>query len=293
MTDRLKGLTLSVGGIVLLSPDSLILRLINVDVWTLVFWRGSLSALGLLIMIALIDRRSPLKAMLSIGAHGAWVAFSFAIGAFAFVFAIMNTAVANALVIMSSSPLLAAMLGFVLFRQQATRATWLAAAIIALGLGVVFLGSLETGRILGDLSALVASSTLAFSFVMIRRHREVSMLPAVSWSGVILALCALPFAHPTDVSSEAFGLTVLLCLLIVPMSMGLIALSPRYLSAPEVSLVMRLEVLLAPLWVWLVLGEVPSQQTFTGGSVILVTLVALSIVSMRPKRRVRPNRIAR
>ncbi|MEK9742613.1 MAG: hypothetical protein VW493_01905, partial [Gammaproteobacteria bacterium] len=89
MTDRLKGLTLSVGGIVLLSPDSLILRLINVDVWTLVFWRGSLSALGLLIMIALIDRRSPLRAMLSIGAHGAWVAFSFAIGAFAFVFAIM------------------------------------------------------------------------------------------------------------------------------------------------------------------------------------------------------------
>ena len=293
MTDRLKGLILSVGGIVLLSPDSLILRLINVDVWTLVFWRGSLSALGLLIMIALIDRRSPLRAMLSIGAHGAWVAFSFAIGAFAFVFAIMNTAVANALVIMSSSPLLAAILGFVLFRQQATRATWLAAAVIALGLGVVFLGSLQTGRILGDLSALIASSTLAFSFVMIQRHREVSMLPAVSWSGVILALCALPLAHPADVSSETFGLTVLLCLLIVPMSMGLIALSPRYLSAPEVSLVMRLEVLLAPLWVWLVLGEVPSRQTFTGGSVILATLVALSIVSMRPKRRVRPNRIAR
>ncbi|MEK9742614.1 MAG: EamA family transporter, partial [Gammaproteobacteria bacterium] len=127
---------------------------------------------------------------------------------------------------------------------------------------------------------------------MIRRHREVSMLPAVSWSGVILALCALPLAHPTDVSSEAFGLTVLLCLLIVPMSMGLIALSPRYLSAPEVSLVMRLEVLLAPLWVWLVLGEVPSRQTFIGGAVILVTLVVLSIVSMRPKRRVNPSRIS-
>lgn len=293
MTDRLTGLALSVSGIVLLSPDSLILRLINVDVWTLVFWRGSLSALGLLIMIALIDRRSPLRAMLSIGAHGAWVAFSFAIGAFAFVFAIMNTAVANALVIMSSSPLLAAILGFVLFRQQATRATWLAAAVIALGLGVVFLGSLQTGRILGDLSALIASSTLAFSFVMIQRHREVSMLPAVSWSGVILALCALPLAHPADVSSETFGLTVLLCLLIVPMSMGLIALSPRYLSAPEVSLVMRLEVLLAPLWVWLVLGEVPSRQTFIGGGVILVTLVALSIVSIRPKRRVHPSRISR
>ncbi len=76
------------------------------------------------------------------------------------------------------------------------------------------------------------------------------------------------------------------------MSMGLIALSPRYLSAPEVSLVMRLEVLLAPLWVWLVLGEVPSRQTFIGGAVILVTLVVLSIASMRPKRRVNPSRIS-
>ncbi len=106
------------------------------------FWRSSLSALGLLIMIALIDRRSPLKAMLSIGAHGAWVAFSFAIGAFAFVFAIMNTAVANALVIMSSSPLPARRGAGVCLVSPTSNRGHMAhlAAIIALGLGVVLGG---------------------------------------------------------------------------------------------------------------------------------------------------------
>ncbi|NBP93848.1 MAG: DMT family transporter [Gammaproteobacteria bacterium] len=285
MTDRLKGLALSLGGIVLLSPDSLILRLINADVWTMVFWRGSLSALGLLVMIGLIERQLPLRAMLRVGAHGAWVALSFAVSALAFVFAILNTAVANALVIMSSSPLIAALLGFALFNQRTAATTWIAAMAIAIGLAIVFLGSLETGRMPGDLSAFAASCALAFCFVMIQRHREVSMLPSLAWSGILVSLIVLPLASPSSVAGQTFALTILLCLFIVPISMGMIALSPRYLSAPEVSLVMRLEVLLAPLWVWLVLEEMPSMQTLIGGAIIFLTLIALSIVTLRQGRR--------
>ena len=69
----------------------------------------------------------------------------------------------------------------------------------------------------------------------------------------------------------------------VPVGMGMITLSPRYISAPEVSLIMRLEVLLAPFWVWLVLGEVPSIQTLIGGAIILASLTLLSVLSMRSR----------
>ena len=195
----------------------------------------------------------------------------------------MNTAVSNALVIMSISPLLAAILSYVLFREATASRTWIAATAITVGLGSVFLGSLETNRLAGDLSALIASTALAFCFVMIRKHREVNMLPSLAWSGFLVCLLVSPLAAPSSVTGVPLLLTILLCLFIVPVGMGMITLSPRYISAPEVSLIMRLEVLLAPFWVWLVLGEVPSIQTLIGGVIILASLTLLSILSMRSR----------
>ena len=280
---RTKGVALSLFGITLLSPDSLLLRLINADVWTLVFWRGGLSAIGLICMTLLIDKKIRGREIIFIGKHGVAVAVGFAVSALAFVFAIMNTAVSNALVIMSISPLLAAILSYVLFREATASRTWIAATAITVGLGSVFLGSLETNRLAGDLSALIASMALAFCFVMIRKHREVNMLPSLAWSGFLVCLLVSPLAAPASVTGVPLLLTILLCLFIVPVGMGMITLSPRYISAPEVSLIMRLEVLLAPFWVWLMLGEVPSIQTLIGGVIILASLTLLSILSMRSR----------
>jgi drug/metabolite transporter (DMT)-like permease len=77
---------------------------------------------------------------------------------------------------------------------------------------------------------------------------------------------------------------LVLGLLVLPVSLAMIGLAPRYLPAPEVSLILRLEALLAPLWVWLVLGEVPSRETLVGGSIILTTLVCLTVYSIHTHR---------
>ena len=282
---KMKGVLLCLCGIILLSPDSLLLRLIGADLWTLAFWRGGLSAVGLAVAVLLMEGRQPgQQQLLRLTRQGVVVAVSFAIANLAFIFSIQNTAVANTLVIMSLSPLFAALLSYFLFREPISAGTWAAAVAIFLGLTMVFYGSLATGGVVGDLAALVTSMCVAISLVLMREYRDISMVPALAWSSGLACLAALPFAFPASLSGTAFLLMLVLGLIVLPASLTMIGLAPRYLPAPEVSLILRLEALLAPLWVWLVLGEVPSRQTLIGGGIILATLICLSLYTIRMQR---------
>jgi len=282
---KTKGVLLCLCGIVLLSPDSLLLRLIGADLWTLAFWRGGLSAVGLAVAVLLMEgRQTGQQQLLRLTRQGVVVAVSFAIANLAFIFSIQNTAVANTLVIMSLSPLFAALLSYFFFREPISTGTWLAAVAIFLGLTMVFYGSLATGGVVGDLAALVTSLCVAISLVLMREHRDISMVPALAWSSGLACLAALPFALPASLSGTALILMLVLGLIVLPASLTMIGLAPRYLPAPEVSLILRLEALLAPLWVWLVLGEVPSRQTLIGGGIILATLICLSLYTIRMQR---------
>ena len=282
---KTKGVLLCLCGIVLLSPDSLLLRLIGADLWTLAFWRGGLSAVGLAVAVLLMEGRQPgQQQLLRLTRQGVVVAVSFAIANLAFIFSIQNTAVANTLVIMSLSPLFAALLSYFFFREPISTGTWLAAVAIFLGLTMVFYGSLATGGVVGDLAALVTSLCVAISLVLMREHRDISMVPALAWSSGLACLAALPFAVPASLSGTALMLMLVLGLIVLPASLTMIGLAPRYFPAPEVSLILRMEALLAPLWVWLVLGEVPSRQTLIGGGIILATLICLSLYTIRMQR---------
>ena len=282
---RMKGVLLCLFGITLLSPDSLLLRLIGADLWTLAFWRGGLSAVGLAVVVLLLEgRKTGQQQLLRLTRQGVVVAVSFAIANIAFIFSIQNTAVANTLVIMSLSPMFAALLSHFFFRDPISTGTWLAAFAIFFGLTVVFYGSLTTGGVVGDLAALVTSICVAISLVLMREHRDISMVPALAWSSGLACLAALPFALPASLSGTSLILMLVLGLIVLPASLAMIGLAPRYLPAPEVSLILRLEALLAPLWVWLVLGEVPSRQTLIGGGIILATLICLSLYTIRKQR---------
>lgn len=281
----MKGVLLCLFGITLLSPDSLLLRLIGADLWTLAFWRGGLSAVGLAVVVLLLEgRKTGQQQLLRLTRQGVVVAVSFAIANIAFIFSIQNTAVANTLVIMSLSPMLAALLSHFFFRDPISTGTWVAAFAIFFGLTVVFYGSLTTGGVVGDLAALVTSICVAISLVLMREHRDISMVPALAWSSGLACLAALPFALPASLSGTSLILMLVLGLIVLPASLAMIGLAPRYLPAPEVSLILRLEALLAPLWVWLVLGEVPSRQTLIGGGIILTTLICLSLYTIRKQR---------
>ena len=286
---HLKGVVLTTAGILILSPDALLLRLIGADIWTLLFWRGLLCAIGMAMITLLLDRPHGFRRLFTIGRPELQVIGVNACMHVFFVLAILNTTVANVLVITSISPLLSAILSRFVLREPVARRTWYTAIAVFAGLTLIFSRSLGSSTLAGDLSAAMVAVLLACNLVLLRRYRKVSMIPARAWSEAVVALIVWPLAMPASLEAAGWTYTLLLGLGILPISGALITLGPRYLPAPEVNLIMLLETLLGPLWVWLVISEAPSFETLLEGSTILVALVLMSITAMRPGANVFPR----
>ena len=289
-SDHLFGMLLAVVGIIVLSPDGLILRLIDADRWTVIYWRGLLPAIALSTFLVLQYGRDVPAQFCAIGMAGLVVATLFVGATILFVCAITATTVANTLVIISATPLFAAVLSRLFLGEAVLRRTWIAAIAVLVGITVVFAGSLGSGALLGDLCAVGAACCMAGKFVVIRHARAVNMIPAVALSGFLAAVVTTPVAAPFAIGAQDLALLLLLGLVIVPVSIVLITLAPRYLPAPEVSLIMLLEAILGPLWVWLVLTEVPSRETLFGGTLIVATLAVHSALALNQVSRSAPPR---
>lgn len=278
---HLRGLILATAGAVVLSPDALILRLVEIDRWSILFWRGLLTGVALTAVFAAGYRRDLLDHLKVMGRPGLLAALLFAITSILFVSAVTLTSVANALVIVSAAPLFAAILSFVFLHEHIALRTWVAVIVGFLGMTIIFSGNLGGGALLGDLCAVGTACFLAANFTVVRHARAINMVPSVALSGFIVALVVFPLATPLLIEAQDFMLLSLLGLVILPLSMGLIMQSPRYLPAAEVSLIMLLEAILGPLWVWLTLGEIPRIPTFVGGGLVLATLVAHALLGLR------------
>jgi drug/metabolite transporter (DMT)-like permease len=122
---------------------------------------------------------------------------------------------------------------------------------------------------------------MAGTFVMIRAARLSNMIPAVAISGLFIALAVAPIAPTLAVTARDAGFLLVLGGFVVPVSFSLITLGPRYISAPAVSLLMLIETVLGPTWVWIFLGEVPSSRTYIGGAVVLGALILHSVFAIR------------
>jgi len=274
---HLKGATLTTVGILILSPDVLLLRLIGVDLWTLLLWRGLLCSVGMFGITLIVDRWDGIRRLGTIGRPEIQIILVNTVMHIFFVLAVQKTSAANTLVIMSISPLFGAILSVLILREKVARRTWHATIAVFIGLVIIFSQSLVDGTLIGDASAFLVSILLATNFVLLRRHRDINMIPAVGWSMFVTALIAWPLATPMSITGVGWVYMFVLGLAIMPVSTALITLGPRYLPAPEVGLIMLIEPLLGPLWVWLIINEAPSGQTLIGGAIILTALTLLSI----------------
>lgn len=270
---RLAGVLLTLVGVIVVSPDSVLIRLINADMWTILMCRSLLGAVGLLVISVVMEKPIGLKGFRRIGIPGLALSVSYVGCTMCFVYAVTHTTVANALVIMSISPVLGALMSRVVLGEPVGVRTWLGATVILLGLIIIFRNSLNRDSINGDMAALGAAFLLATKFVIVRGSKEISMVPAVVIGCLLTGLIAAPMALPLSLTPQGFLFALLLGLVLVPLGTTMTTLGPRYLLVPESGLIMLLEVLLAPLWAWLVIREIPSDQTLVGGIVILLALI--------------------
>ena len=282
MTDHLKGILITALGVLILTPDALFTRLISADSWTLTFWRGLLSGLGMTIFLGLFYRRQFIPRLRAMGWPGIWVGLIFAIGTIGFILAITNTTVANALVLVNTAPVFTALIAWLFLGERVLRRTWLVIGLVLSGIVYVALaGGPAGGNLAGNLAALLTAIAMAGSLSITRHYKERDMVPAMALAGFLTALLALPLATPAQINGQDMLLLAILGLFILPAAFGLMYIGPRYIPAPEVSLLSLLEAVLGPLWVWLALGEQPGATTLIGGSFIVATLAGNAIIGMR------------
>jgi drug/metabolite transporter (DMT)-like permease len=289
-----KGILITGTGGVVLSFEGVIVQALDVSQWTILFCRGPLMAAGfLLIFWRGWAREGGLPGLLgglrAVGGWGPWAASRlplaaaalFAIDNVLFIVALRTTSVANTLVILSTVPVWAALLGRLLLGEPVGARTWAVIVAVVAGVVAIVSGSLGHGRPLGDLAALGAAMSIAGTLVIIRRARTVVMLPSMALGALVAGLAAAPLADLGTVGGRDALLLVLLGLVIVPVAFGCISIGPRYLPAHEVGLLMLLEPVLGPLWVWAILGRAPALRTVAGGTVILAALVTNSVLGIR------------
>ncbi len=287
-SDHFKGLLLTFCAVLILSPDALLVRLIGCDVWTLLFWRCLLTGIMQALFLATHYRSRLLAAFRSIGRTGLYSTATVTIGSLLFVNSLKHTAAANTLVILAATPLFSSLLSRIFLREQIARRTWIAIILCFSGILAIFSGSLQSGLLLGDLLALGATLMWGLNLVILRRGKAVNMIPANALGNLLVVpLALLAGAAPLTVSAADAGYLLLLGGLVLPVSFALITLGPRYLSAPEVSLILLTETVLGPIWVWLVIREVPHATTLVAGLLIVVTLAVHTLLSVRALRQER------
>ena len=281
LSDHAKGYLITLTGVMLLTPDTLLIRLAAVDSFTLSVTRGGLGGLSVLALAWAWHRGGFLAELRGISFWAVVVASLQAVGLILFVTAMEYTTAANVLIFFATSPLLAAILSMVFIGERVAPATWAAILICFAGLGIVASGSFGTVHLFGDFLAFLDAAALAGFYVAIRRHREVSMIPACGL-GLLLAACAAaPFAAFPAVSGQQMLWIALAGVIVLPFSLILLTLGPRYLAAPEVAMLALLETVIGPFWVWLVMAEEPGARSLVGGAIILATLFLHALLRLR------------
>jgi drug/metabolite transporter (DMT)-like permease len=190
------------------------------------------------------------------------------------------------LIILAATPLFSSLLSRLFLSEKIARHTWIAITICFGGILLIFAGSLSSGFLLGDLLALGATLTWASNLVILRRGKAVNMIPANLLGNLLVVPATLLVgAQPMAVTATDMMFLLLLGGAVLPVSFTLITLGPRYLPAPEVSLILLTETIFGPVWVWLVLSEVPHAATMLAGLLIIFTLGVHTLMSLRSLRR--------
>jgi drug/metabolite transporter (DMT)-like permease len=201
----------------------------------------------------------------------------------AFVIALSRTTTANALVVMSISPLFTVICARIVLADPIPMRTWLAALAAMAGIAFMFGRSMDNSQHLGGmLVALLIPIASAFNVVALRKYAaSVDLVPAVMLGGLLSCLIALPLALPLTASARDVLLLAFLGVFQLGLPCMLLVLASRALLAPELALLGLLEVVLGPLWAWLGAGETPASTTLVGGALVLAALAGNEIAALR------------
>lgn len=289
LSQRGKGLVITLSGVTLLMPDALMLRLSGLDNWNAVFWRSLLAGLVLLICLLVSRRQQGIRNALKLGATGYILAAIITVANIGFVLSLMHTSVANTLVILALAPMVSAIYDRIFRQQRLARRTWLAILSCLFGVAILVADGLGNGSQTGNLLALMTAVLMGIEFSLMASVPHQQIWPALGLgyftSALLASLVSLLLASSLSLANSNLSAVLVMGLVIIPFSFMLISQGPRFLPAPEVAMLMILETVCAPFLVWLVLDEDPGQYALIGGTLVITTLIWHSAMDLLQERR--------
>ena len=282
------GLSLALFGALLLTPDTLFMRISELDGFTMLAWRGGLSGIGYLLIWAWFSLRLELKIPNMLTLSFAIVVICQIINATFFSLAIAVAPVTIVLISVATAPIFSAILSWFFLGETLSKFSIGTAILVLFGLYISVLGGdatlieLDTSTLLGALFGLGVAFTLAMNFTIIRKDKNVPFVLAIG-IGALLAgslglLCADNLYWPPVKNMAAIAVTGVI---ILPVSFCTLSYAARFVPSSTVSLIMLLETVLGPLWIWWGIGEEPTNAMLLGGAIVVFSLTAFLINQRR------------
>lgn len=267
------GLALVTASAIAWSTAGFFTRLIPLDTWTLLAWRGVFGAIGIAAVILVMDRRNAWRSIQGMGWPGWLFAIVSAVGMIFFITSLRHTTVAHVAVIYATVPFLAAALSWLVMRERPVGSAILSSLAALIGVALM-VGLSREGGLLGDGLALGMTLCMAAMMVIARRFRAIPVMPAAALSALLSGMVCWPFGNALAASGHELILLALFGLVNSAMGLALFTLGARLLPAIETALIGALDAPLAPLWVWLAFGERPGTSTLAGGLIVFIAVGA-------------------
>ncbi len=280
---RRRAILLMVGATLCWSSAGVLVRSMNInDPWEITFWRSIFMALFVGGWIWQQHRGSVLQIIRVVGVPGLVSGTLLTVMFISFIIALSRTTVANTLIVMGTSPFLAALLGWVFLRERVAPRTVLAMIAAFLGICLMFFGAASHDRWIGALIATIIPVAFGLNTVILRKmHTTVDMIPAILLAGVISAVVTLPLALPFEAAGRDFVLLATMGMVQVGLGCIMMTIASRHLTAAEIGLISILEIIFGTLAVWLVVGERPDSAALAGGLIVITALAADQLLASR------------
>ena len=284
MTNNAKGLTLTSLGVFIMSLESLFIKLTTISPFLFSFYIGIFMFISMFITFIFNEKfqisniknafnKTFLVLLLC--------AFLMGLSNIFFITAIKITTVANVVIIFSTAALFSALFAYLFYKEKITKNIVISSIFIFFGLFIIFNDKLEIGSLKGNLFALFCTALFSVAFVLLSKYKDINRTILTAFAGLFLSFFALFFCEKLIIDFKTLIIVMVMGLLISPISRVLMGNGTKYISASEATLLMIIETVMAPIWVWIFLNEVPSFYTFIGGGLIIITLIANSVYNLR------------
>ena len=265
-----------------LSTSGIALRVIEqADGWQILFYRS--LALSVTILLILIFQKGSrfFDEFRGLGWNDCLLAVFLGTGFVAYVFALLYNTVANALFIFSCAPFVAGFLGWILLGERVAARTWFAIGAAMAGLAVMVGSELAVSRYLGTLLALWIPIAYAASIIAVRSSKRENMLVALCLAGLVAGVLSAIFVTDYTLTPRDLIISLYLGVFQVGVGFTLVVLGSRHVPAALVGLLALVEPVLAPIWAWMGVGEVPGLATIVGGTIIFLAISTDGILNIK------------